>query len=438
MEDHHGVYDAIVLGAGISGLVASSILLDADCSKILIIDKYDHVGGNHININIGDYSFDIGSYIFQDDSPLLRHFPELLPLYVEIDPAWQRLNPQGVVTQYPLSVKEDIIAAGPVEWLRIGASVAYSRMFRRRMRNARDFARYWIGARFLKRSGLEDYMERFYGLPAENIELKFAEKRMAWISEYASLDNPLLKRRNRVQQGPSNRQLARPREGFHHLYQASTDKLARQGAELMLGTTVDSIAKVDGQFVIRCAGKPLRARRVVSTFPLHTSLALCGIDLGARLRSVSLISLFYSFEGQRGFPASILYNFSYSGPWKRLTVYSEFYGLVNGREYFGVEVNADHVGQSIEEADRAFREHVAANGLFVGDLILEGSYLTSHAYPIYVDGATDLAQKAVRALADFGIESIGRQGRFDYQPTARDTTLKAEMALAGRDIHAAR
>jgi hypothetical protein len=33
------------------------------------------------------------------------------------------------------------------------------------------------------------------------------------------------------------------------------------------------------------------------------------------------------------------------------------------------------------------------------------------------------------ALRAFGVESLGRQGAFDYQPTARDTTLKAEAAL---------
>ncbi|MDB5701418.1 MAG: hypothetical protein JWL66_1617 [Sphingomonadales bacterium] len=432
MDNHsHDVYDAIVLGAGISGLVASSILLNDDCLHILILDSYGHFGGNHINVNIGEYSFDIGSFIFQNDSPLIRHFPELLPLYVDIDPTWQRLNPQGVVTKYPLSLKDDLFCAGPIEWARIVASVVFSRLFHRRMKNAKDFARYWIGSRFLRRSGLENYMERFYGLPPEKIELAFAEKRMSWISEYASLNNPMLKKSHRTRQGPINRQLARPKEGFHYLYKAAADKLAGLGADIALGTTVSSIKKVDGLFEVQCSDQCLRARRVISTFPLHTSLALCGIDLGAELQSVRLISLFYSFDGTRGFPSSILYNFSFSGPWKRLTIYSDFYGLVKERQYFGVEVNADHVEGSVETADRKFREHVAANNLFVGNLILEGSQLTSNAYPIYLDGATDLARKAVLLLSDFGIESIGRQGRFDYQPTARDTTLKAEIALGG-------
>ena len=78
--------DAIVLGAGISGLVSASILLNQGYQRVLIVDEYDHVGGNHIDVQIGEYTFDIGSFIFQDDSPLLRHLPELLPLYCRVNP----------------------------------------------------------------------------------------------------------------------------------------------------------------------------------------------------------------------------------------------------------------------------------------------------------------------------------------------------------------
>jgi hypothetical protein len=55
--------------------------------------------------------------------------------------------------------------------------------------------------------------------------------------------------------------------------------------------------------------------------------------------------------------------------------------------------------------------------------------MLGNAYPIYTDQADEHAASAVVALRKLGIESIGRQGRFDYQPTARDSTLKAEAAL---------
>src|SRR6266566_2004776 len=130
-------FEVIVLGAGISGLVAASVLLKKGYQNVLVIDEYAHIGGNHIDRSIGEYTFDIGSFIFQDDSPLLAHLPEILPLYVPINPSWGRLNPQGVVTRYPISVKDDIVAAGPIEWLRMLSSVLFARIFLRRLQNAR-------------------------------------------------------------------------------------------------------------------------------------------------------------------------------------------------------------------------------------------------------------------------------------------------------------
>ena len=83
-------------------------------------------------------------------------------------------------------------------------------------------------------------------------------------------------------------------------------------------------------------------------------------------------------------------------------------------------------------AEQDFRQHVSENGLFTGDLKLEGSHIVSNAYPVYTGNADAIAAGVIAALRTLGVESIGRQGGFDYQPTARVTALKAEAAL-GRD-----
>ena len=422
-------YDVIVLGAGISGLVSTSVLLKQDCKTVAVVDEYANVGGNHIDRAIGDYTFDIGSFIFQDDSPLLAHLPELLPLYVPINPSWGRLNPQGVVTQYPISIKDDLIAAGPVEWLRMSSSILFARTFRRQLRNAKDFARYWIGARLLRRSGLENYMRRFYGLPAEEIDLNFAESRMLWIKEHATLRNYLRRWLAIKSRSVSNRQLARPREGFACLYQGVVQRLESSGVTFLLAAKMHSLQKKEGVFVLDMEGRRVASRRVVSTIPLDRIQNLCAIPHDGTRLAVTLISLFFSFSGSRGFEYSILYNFLESGAWKRLTVYSDFYGRVGGREYFTVEVNADLVSGSVETAELDFRRTVLENGLFVGDLKLEGSHIVSNAYPIYTNNAGEKAVEATAALRKLGVESFGRQGGFEYQPTARVSTLSAEAAL---------
>jgi protoporphyrinogen oxidase len=422
-------FDAIVLGAGITGLVSASVLARQGSRRILVIDEYDHVGGNHIDRSYGDYTFDVGSFIFQDDSPLLAHFPDLLPLYVPIDPTFCKLSPQGRVTRYPFSISDDLVRAGPLELAAILGSAAYARMFHRGQTDARSFARYWIGDRLLRRAGLENYMERFFGLPAGQIDITFARKRMMWIAENAKLIN-LLGRMIKRPLPPTNRQLARPREGFRGLYAPARRQLEALGVSFMLGAKIRGIAKnQDGGLAVAANDRTIVAPRLISTIPIPRVQELCGFAQVEPLDTVTLNTLFYSFSGERGFTQSVLYNFSYEGMWKRLTMYSEFYGDVGGREYFGVEITGGSAGSTAEEADRDFRQHTAANGLLRGELKLEGSHTLASSYPVYSKGAGQRAQRALAELRTFGIESFGRQGGFDYQPTARVSTIMAEDSL---------
>ena len=50
-------------------------------------------------------------------------------------------------------------------------------------------------------------------------------------------------------------------------------------------------------------------------------------------------------------------------------------------------------------------------------------------HPVYTGKAHQRVSRALSQLSDFGIESFGRQGGFDYQPTARVSTLNAAAHL---------
>lgn len=426
-------FDAVVLGAGISGLVSASILLDQGSERVLVVDEYEKVGGNHMDVAVGGYTFDVGSFIFQDDSPLLGHFPELLPRYVEIDPSFGKVTPQGVITRYPFSAREDLFSAGPVQVSRILLSAGRARLRRRPLTSARDFADYWLGPRLVHRSGLGSYMERFCGLPAERIDLEFAESRMGWISEHAALAGAARRawraRAAAPAPAPHNRQLARSREGFAHLYRPAVERLEREGVTFALGAAPTSLRREGSEFRLTVGDRVYSAARVVSTIPIDHVRDLLGLGNPDPLPTVTLISLFFSFSGERGFPEPILYNFSHDGAWKRLTMYSDFYGPVGGREYFTVEVIGGQVQHSLDQAVTDFLRHSRANGLFTGDLQLEGSYTLDHAYPVYTRGAGERAKQAIAELRALGVESFGRQGGFQYQPTARASTVEAEAAL---------
>ena len=426
-NDH---YEAIILGAGITGLVSAAVLSEQGHKRILVVDQYYHVGGNHIDRSIGDYTFDVGSFIFQDDSPLLRHFPGLLEFYVPITPSWARLNPQGEVTKYPISIKDDILRAGVGGVTRILSSAIYARLFRHRMSNAKEFAQYWIGDYLLRRSGLESYMQRFYGCLPQDIDIELAKKRMLWISEHASAKNLIGRLFKRNAQCPINSQLARPQQGFQYLYQSVVEQLKGHDVTFRLGAPLTSLRKTGNTFELVTGAGTFTSERLISTVPIDIVLKLCAFPVTNNLETISLQSLFYSFAGKRGFDQSILYNFSHDGAWKRITVYSDFYGRVDGREYFTAEVIADDANLDVDHADKSFRRHVSANGLFEGDLKLEGNFILENAYPIYAKGSSRRAETAIKALRALGIESFGRQGGFNYQPTARVSTIEAEMALS--------
>lgn len=427
------VYDAIILGAGVSGLVAASVLLRQNNERIAVIDEYAHIGGNHIDWSTNGFTFDVGSLIFQDDSPLLKHFPELLEHYIHIQPTWGRLNPQGKVTRYPISVADDILRAGPIEICRIAFSVIHARIRQRPLRNARDFAAFWIGAYLLRRSGLKNYMARFYGMPPEHIDLELAEKRMMWIKEHSSLRSLLRKMTQKKPPHMKNKQLARPKAGYAALYEPAKCGLAEKGVTFRLGTFISKVVKNDDHFiVIPTEGRKIASRRMISTVPINITHRLCGLEQDKPLQTITLISLYFSFAGDRGFAQSILYNFSYEAAWKRLTIYSDFYGRTDGREYFAVEVVSNDTIASIELAEAEFRAHVARNNIFHGDLRLEGGQILENAYPIYTHGAPAEADRQIERLKQFGIESFGRHGAFNYQPTARVSTLEAERALGYR------
>jgi hypothetical protein len=100
-------------------------------------------------------------------------------------------------------------------------------------------------------------------------------------------------------------------------------------------------------------------------------------------------------------------------------MYSDFYGRTRGREYFGVEVIANHIGKSVLRAEADFRAHVTANGLFHGDLKLEGSQFLENAYPIYSDGADEK-----RCPGHSGAEGV----RDRISGTARRLQLSADRA----------
>jgi protoporphyrinogen oxidase len=417
------VFDFAILGAGVSGMAAANTISDA--SSVVMIDEYVGMGGNHKSRAIGPYTFDIGAFVFKGSDELFKAFPDLEKLCLPVQVDIQRIAPGGHVEKYPYSPRTELFRGGYVSGIGSLISVLVSKIKYQKKSNAADYAKYYMGERIFKDSGLELYIERLLGSKAGDIEIEFAKRRMTWIARAGSIRHRA--KSFRVAPPTAGAQLVRPIQGFDKLYAPVKAALEKRGVQVLLGERLEGVTRIDGVFHIRTSHRLIQARRIISTIPIQNAATLFGaLTEVETLTNVDLVSLYFSFQGERGFPGQILQNFADRGRWKRLTMHSDFYGKGDGREYFSVEVPGG--GVSIEAIEADFRDSVAEVGLFKGDLKLEGHDVTPFAYPVYRRGATATVGRLVAELKALGVESLGRQGRFDYLPTG---ALTAKLARVG-------
>jgi phytoene dehydrogenase-like protein len=89
MSEENMKYDAIVIGAGISGLL-SALVLSKEGKKVLVLEKNDFLGGNCRTYKVGGYSVDTGPHAITGlgDGP----FAQLMDKYFLVKPNFLPIN----------------------------------------------------------------------------------------------------------------------------------------------------------------------------------------------------------------------------------------------------------------------------------------------------------------------------------------------------------
>lgn len=432
---------AIVLGAGISGMTIAEGLVDRGYA-VTILDAYERPGGNHLSWTVGPYTFDIGTIYFPQHSPVAELVPNIADLWVEAEHTVERITPSGTVQAYPLSLRNELLARSPFYIATVGAQILRQKLRLRAPETVHQFVRYYIGERLLQDSGLLLFMQRFYNLPIDQVGFSLAKRRMAWISDHAGLRMQARKAwtrigrllRGRVTAEPDNwfarAWYVRPKAGFSAMYTPAAERLRTKGVAIRLGENFKSIARSADGFEIVTDGGSLSAARLVSTIPLEIVSPLIGLPVDDLPRSSPLLTLCLRFRGKRGFGAEVLYNFHRNGAWKRLTMHSDFYGKADGWEYLAVEITLQQDAVDAEAQFAAFRAMTRGVGLFDGELEMVDHHVTRFAYPVYDAGSEAKRTAALGALHALGVETVGRQGSFEYVPVATEAMAAARTHLA--------
>ncbi|GAB4364060.1 MAG: hypothetical protein Kow0026_28850 [Oricola sp.] len=428
-SDGGAVYDAIVLGCGVSGLIIARTLTDQG-HTVLCVDEYGHAGGNHITDIVEGMEFDIGSIYFHERDLQFRYFPELGDACIEKPVKLVKIGRNGRFAPYPFSFRHDVLDRGAAFLARSVASWAADRARVLRVRSASDRIRRKLGLFFFRESGLYSYMQRLFGLVPEDTSLTLVHRRMQWIINY-SPTRILLDRILRIfaetrEEQPVNRTLFRPPGGFAAYYDIAANRLRADGADIVTGERLETVAGPEnGTFsVTGRSGACYRGRRLITTLPIWRICDLTGRTRPA-LSGITLQTLRVAFRGDCRTDGDILFNFHPGGPWKRITVMSAIYGKVNGWNYMSVECPfADDPVPAGEAVFADFERHVRSLGIFDGELRYLGCRELREAYPRLAIGYEREQQRILNDLASRGIESAGRQGLFDYIP---HSAVAAEM-----------
>lgn len=406
-----------ILGGGIAGVAAAAELTRRGSVRVEIFEKEARLGGLQHSLPIGGVEYDIGAFFFDRRHQVFELFPTVKQMFTPIALAQRVLTPTGELDSYPPTLGAYVRDQGRLELLLSALSLAGGKIRHRRRDTLASFVRYYLGERLYQRSGLRNYIERLYGIDEKDIDLEFAVQRMAFLAEVCSLRRLVPRLAGRLWRRPVARKevLVRPRAGFAVVYDAIGRELSAHGVEVHLSCRIGSIKRRDRGFTIESSVGVQHYDRVISTIPVGATSRLVGLPVESGFEYMKLISLFYRFRGEAGHDGGVLFNFTYDGNWKRVVALSRFYGPDRGDDYFVVEVTAREADtEAVAAADRAFREHAQRHGLYRGALELVGAHVTDHAYPIYLRQHAATVRESRSRLERWGIDLIGRQGRFDY------------------------
>ena len=414
------IYDTVVLGAGVSGLIALEFLSSGK-DRICCLEEYHHIGGNHITDTVNEMEFDVGSIYFSPPDAQFKHFPELQKICISKSLKRIKLRPDGVFSNYPIAEKADIWSMGLPFLARAASSIIYSRIRFLKSANAAEKVKAKLGAFFFIRSGLNTYMERLFSVPPYQISSMFVEKRMIWVMNY-SVMTILARFFRKAFSGSSQTNtpylhLFRPRGGFASYYAGAQKQLEACGVEFK-HDSIQEIERIEnGAFRVRLnSGICLQARRIISTLPLKRIAILTGLA-PPNLEAVNLLSLYVTLDGYIKNDADIIFNFQTESHWKRITVYSNVYGKVCGKHYMTIECPFHPEEEiDIEAVFQSVKTHLADSEVTIGDLHFVGHRILSEAYPILKLGHEEELNRFLGQLEELKIETIGRQGRFDYLP----------------------
>jgi len=426
----------VVIGAGPAGLTAAHELAKEGVT-CLVLESDAVVGGLSRTSLYRGYGFDVGGHRFFTKVPYVREvWEEILGEDFLVRPRLSRIYHRGRFFDYPLKPANALLALGPLEALRIGASWVRAQLLPEG--EERTFEQ-WVSNRFGRRLFeifFKSYTEKVWGIPCQEISADWARQRIKNLDLAAALKSAFLASARRGNAITSLiEEFHYPRRGPGQMWESCADRLTGRGTKIVLGARVTGIRHEGGRAValrVREADAEytIEADHVISSMPVR-ELVRClepapppdVLAAAERLRYRDFLTVGLIITREHLFPDNWIYIHSDEVRVGRIQNYGNWSAAMvpePGHSALGLEY---FVNEGDELWSMTDRELIALGsvecerlGLVSAGEVLDGTVIRMRkAYPVY-DASYGEAMATIRRwLAGIpNLQPIGRNGQHRY------------------------
>jgi len=443
----------VVVGAGPAGLTAAWELDALGRTDVQVFEADAVVGGIARTNEYRGYRYDLGGHrFFTRVQRVQQLWEEILGDELLVRPRLSRILYRGAWFDYPLRPLRALWSLGPLESLRVGASLLRARLWPEPEERTFD---QWVSNRFGRRLFdifFRTYTEKVWGIPCEEIGAEWAAQRIKDLDLVGALRTALLG-------GPRATSLIEefhyPRLGPGQMWERCADLLERRGVAVHTSTPVVTIRHAAGRVhsAVTADGGEHRVGHLVSSMPLSSLIdamdppAPAAVRLAARtLRYRDFLTVLLLVRGGDRFPDNWLYvhapevrvgrvqNFGNWSPDLLADPNTSALGL----EYF---VNRDDpLWTAPDEEVVAFAtQELAAIGLADASDVFDGCVArVPKAYPVYDGGwraAVDTIRGWIAPLENLHVVGRNGQHRYNNQDHSMLTGILAAENIASSTQH---
>jgi protoporphyrinogen oxidase len=440
----------LVLGAGPAGLAAAHFTQSRG-HEVTLVERGPLVGGKGASREVGNFVLDFGPHAYHPrEDEIDKLVLEAAGSDYFLTSVEMKLVVGGQLMNYPFRMGEALKKLSPWQSARILIDYLIARTLIHFRKGTADSFEAWGRRQFgetLYRMCFGDYTERVWGIPAAELSVELAKRKLPKMALGDVLRQVILRDPHKMHAHLFGKLFGYHRKGIGKVYEEIASQIRRGGGSILFETEVEAIRQgSDSRPQVELTGRHASVRDfdlVVSTIPLSRLANVCApldqtsTHQGKELKFRDILLVYVSIPKRQFSPAHWIYlvdeRFSFSRISEQRNLSAEC--APDNETLLTLEISLPPHSTMRGWAKERFHELVAKDLSFFGIGSAEFSVFEvkelKEAYPVYSRGYEQSLRSCLVQLSTFPwLITTGRQGLF------RDVDMHEAMHLAKNAVDA--